>query len=60
MSIRHHLGIAVQRALDAAMLAVLIFLAISTSSTLERLAVIFAAALLLLGWFVAWYRRRRE
>ena len=59
MSTHRHLGTALERAL-AAVLAALIFVAIYTSSTLERLAVLVAAALLLLGWLVAWYRRRRE
>jgi hypothetical protein len=60
VSTRHHLGIALERALDAAVLAVLILVAIYTSSTLERLGVLVAAALLLLGWLAAWYRRKSK
>jgi hypothetical protein len=47
-----------ERALDAIVLAALVGVAASTPSRFERAALLTAAALLLIGWVVAWRRRR--
>lgn len=46
-----------ERAIDAIMFGVLVAVAIRTSSEFIRIMAAASAALLLIGWFVAWRRR---
>lgn len=54
------LGVAIERAVDAVVLGTLVIVALRTSGTFERLALLVAAALLLTGWVAAWYRHQRS
>ena len=56
MNWRRH-GRILERALDAVVFGVLIVLAIQTQSAFTRIAVLIAAALVLIGWIIAWRRR---
>ena len=48
----------VERSIDAIVFGILIVVAIRTTSNFTRVAAVIGAALLLLGWFVAWRRGR--
>jgi hypothetical protein len=48
----------VERALDVILLAMLIGVMVRTPSLLVRAAMLVACAMVLLGWFSAWHRRR--
>jgi hypothetical protein len=50
------LGAGLERAIDAAVLVVLVVVAIRTASDFTRVATLIAAFLLQLGWFFAWRR----
>jgi hypothetical protein len=47
----------VERAIDAVVFAVLLAVAAQTDSQFIRVIAAVSAALLLIGWFVAWRRR---
>jgi hypothetical protein len=49
----------VERAIDAIVFAVLVVVAVQTNSQFIRIMAAVSAALLLIGWFVAWRRRSK-
>ena len=55
MRLRSRAGL--ERAVDAAVLGILIVIAIRAETEFTRIAVLIAAVLLLLGWLAAWLRR---
>jgi membrane protease YdiL (CAAX protease family) len=48
------------RALDAILLAVLVWAAIGAQNGFVRSLLLFAAGLILIGWALAWRRRRQR
>ena len=46
-----------ERTFDAVILGILVVVAIRTDGVFTRSALLLAAILMLLGWFVAWRRR---
>jgi hypothetical protein len=54
---RLHLGVGLERAIDAAVLVILIVIVIRTANEFIKVAALTAVALLVLGWFFAWRRR---
>jgi hypothetical protein len=50
-------GSALERAIDAAVFGLLIVVAIRAPNGFTRAAALIAAALMLIGWIVAWRRR---
>lgn len=57
MNWRRRYGSTLERAIDATVFGLLIVVAIRAPNTFIRAAVPVAAALLLIGWVIAWRRR---
>ena len=53
---RRH-GDKIERAIDAAVLGIVVVVAIHAPNAFTKAALLTAAALLLIGWLIAWRRR---